>query len=382
MEAGSLRGSPDVEARPRRLGLRIGLIVGAWGFAGLFLGAQAWISRSTRGEPVPWGQAFAIWGAWAAVGMLLTPLALGLVSRFPLERPRWVRSLLAHLAAGALVTATHLALFAVLAPGLGSPSAAPTWWETYRRLLGTAFLMNVPAYWIVVGAAQAWRWAAVAGERERRALRLEGQLAETRLAVLSSQLQPHFLFNALNTIAVLMREDVEAAERVLVRLGSLLRRALDTANPGEVSLREELVLLDAYLGVERARYGDRLAALVDVPDELLEARIPALVLQPLVENAVRHGLANRRTGALEVRAERRGDRLQVTVRDDGDGFDASFRDGVGLSNTRARLELLYGSSQAVEIESSPGAGSAVSLTIPYRGAPAAEVVAPDRRWRP
>ena len=201
------------------------------------------------------------WYVWAA----LTPLITWLCWR--VRNWRWW-SLLIVAGAGVFVAFFKVTLTRVLRGAIGGG-------DEYFQI--TNLVIQYLIFWAIVLAARGWRYHLDTQQRELRTSQLEALLAQTRLQMLSMQLQPHFLFNALNTIAVLMREDVEAAERVLVRLSSLLRRALDTSTSGEVSLRQELVLLDAYLEVERARYGDRLAALVEVPDELLDARIPDLL---------------------------------------------------------------------------------------------------------
>jgi LytS/YehU family sensor histidine kinase len=189
---------------------------------------------------------------------------------------------------------------------------------------------------------------------------------------LRAQLDPHFLFNSLNTISVLMREDVDAADRVLVTLSRLLRRALEGSGAAEVPLREEVAFVEAYLEIEKARFADRLTYRVDVGPKLLEARVPSLLLQPLVENAVRHGLARRvdfeTPGRIEIAAEEREGTLRLTVRDNGPGLDGTETPGVGLANTRSRLRLLYGDRHAFEMTPGAEGGVAVTIVLPLRPA--------------
>lgn len=340
-------------------------IVGAWTGAALLLATQAYFSGAIRGDAVAWSRSLAIWLAWAYVWALLTPVILWLAARFPLERPRLATALGVHAASSAALVAIDLALYAAVAPWVGALSAGPTWVATYSRLLGTTFFLGLPVYWILVGAMQAVRLARAARERERRASRLEAQLAEARLAALRAQLQPHFLFNALNSVSVLMHEDVEAADRVLVQLSGLLRRALESSAAPEVPLYEEMAFLEAYLAIEQVRFEDRLRYRVEIAPEVLDARVPSLILQPLVENAVRHGLGTSPAPCrIEIAAERRNGSLHLSVRDDGPGISPGAAEGVGLSNTRSRLQLLYGDAHSFYLATAPGGGLLVTLAIP------------------
>jgi two-component system, LytTR family, sensor kinase len=343
----------------------IAAVVGAWTGAALLLATQAYFAGSVRGDSVAWSRSLAIWLAWAYVWALLTPIILWLTARFPLERPRLARSLLIHGASSAILVVVDLALFAGVAPWVGALSAGPTWVSTFSRLLGTTFFFGLPVYWILVGAMQAVRLARTARERDRRAIRLEAQLSEARLLALREQLQPHFLFNALNSVSVLMHEDIEAADRVLVQLSGLLRRALESSAAQEVPLREEMAFLEAYLAIEQTRFTDRLSCRVDIAPDVLDARVQSLILQPLVENAVRHGLERSASPCrIEIAAERRDGRLHLSVRDDGPGLSPGAAEGVGLSNTRSRLELLYGDAHSFHLAPAPGGGLLVTLAIP------------------
>jgi LytS/YehU family sensor histidine kinase len=183
------------------------------------------------------------------------------------------------------------------------------------------------------------------------------------------QLNPHFLFNTLHSISSLMHKDVEAADRMIMRLSDLLRAALSSADTQEVSLRKELELLQLYLGIEQIRFGDRLSVQMNVADEALDAQVPNLILQPLVENAIRHGIEPRaRPGKIELHACRQADALSLAVCDNGKGIpDAKpAREGVGLSNTRERLRELYGEAHRFELRQGAEGGLRVEMTIPYR----------------
>ena len=346
------------------------VILAAWTLVALLFAGQAWLAAQVRGEPLALARAATIWLAWAAGWAALTPVALALAARFPLQRPRLLRALAVHGLASAACALLNLALFALAAPAIGAAHAEPTWLATFSRLLGTTFLLNLPVYWLTVGVAHGERLVRAARERDRRQLRLEAQLADARLQALRQQLQPHFLFNALNTIAVLMHEDVDSAERILLQLSALLRRSLDTSEAHEVTLGQELGFIESYLQVEQARFGGRLGYRIDVPDALLDARVPNLILQPLVENALRHGLATRAgPGRVQISAQRHGDALVLRVADDGRGLPPAPTERVGLANTRTRLRLLYPDRQRFEVKNARDGGVIAEIELPWRTAP-------------
>src|ERR1700724_2388633 len=202
--------------------------------------------------------------------------------------------------------------------------------------------------------------------QELRASRLEAQLAQAQLSALKMQLHPHFLFNTLNSISALLHGDVEAADRMVARLGDFLRLTLENSETQEVTLDQELEFLQCYLDIELTRFQDGLRVEFDIAPETRDALTPNLILQPLVENAIRHGIAHRiEPGRVEIRSERHGDRLHIEVRDDGPGF-ASNTPGIGLSNTRARLERLYGSGYVLQLSNGTQNGAVVILEIPFR----------------
>jgi LytS/YehU family sensor histidine kinase len=219
--------------------------------------------------------------------------------------------------------------------------------------------------------------AAVARAREVHQSKLQGQLALARLAALKMQLQPHFLFNALHTVGALVRTGRTApAVQVVARLGDLLRRMLDGAMTQEVTLREELEFIRAYLEIEQVRFEDRLVVRWDVPAAVLDAKVPHLILQPLVENALRHGISSQEaSGVLEIEAHQRDDTLEVTVTDNGSGLDARKQSdamrGVGLVNTQLRLSQLYGSAASFEVVNVPAGGVTARLRVPFEVVPVA-----------
>jgi LytS/YehU family sensor histidine kinase len=237
----------------------------------------------------------------------------------------------------------------------------------------------VIAYWFILLVHTAVRYHDKFQERAEAALRLElnaaelrAQLTSAQLGALKMQLQPHFLFNTLHAISALVWTDPARADRLLARLSEMLRLTLRSGTRVETTLAEELTLLERYAEIQEARYGDRLRVSFDVEAGVREALVPRLILQPLVENAIRHGVTRRITpGQVEVRAWRGDGRLNLTVRDDGVGLGHGVREGVGLSITRARLRQLYGREQRFALAPAPDGGAVCSLSIPFRMAEAA-----------
>ncbi len=229
------------------------------------------------------------------------------------------------------------------------------------------FITYVVVYWAVLLVAHVRDFYGKYRERELRAAQLESGLARARLDLLKSQLRPHFLFNTLNAVSALIHTDVEAADRVVARLGDLLRLSLEDFDLQEAPLTRELEVIRSYLAIEQARLGPRLSVRLDVDPGAEDALAPTFLLQPLVENAIRHGVASRSApGWVEVRAWRERDRLHLEVRDDGPGLSAEPCGGVGLSNTRARLLHLYGADQHLEVRNDPAGGCVAHVTLPFR----------------
>ena len=238
---------------------------------------------------------------------------------------------------------------------------------------------GVLTYWLVVGLYQSIHFYQAAMERQTRAAQLETQLSHAELENLKSQLHPHFLFNSLHTIGVLMQEDVDAASHLLVCLGDLLRMALERRE-NEITLQSELEFVGKYLEIEQTRFHDRLKVHMDVPPDLLAVYVPSLALQPLVENAIKHGISvDSAAGRLEIAAQRHNGRVWLCVRDDGPGPapGSRLRFGVGLTNVQSRLKQLYGDESSLELTRGDGRGCEAIITIPLRSSH--EDASPHRR---
>jgi two-component system, LytTR family, sensor kinase len=343
---------------------RASLYVFIWTVVGVFLFSRGLTQRLLRPDPTPWWHYVLSWMMAAYVWALLTPAMLWLGRRFPLERPHRLRRTLLHLALGSLFSVVQLAGEGVgnWAFGLFPPFMA-TFPHALRNLLPLGFHNGVLTYWVVLSV----QWTVL---YYRRTAELRAQLASARLSAMKMQLQPHFLFNTLNAIVVLVRQQKGAeAEEMLGHLSDLLRCVLDDVEAQEVPLQRDLECLGLYLAIEQVRFQDRLRVEITAGAEAREAAVPQLGLQPIVENAIRHGLGGRAAaGRVAITAERAGSLLRIRVEDDGPGFPKGGPrpEGIGLSNTRTRLEHLYGPEARLLLENLPGGGAAVTMVLPYR----------------
>ena len=350
----------------RRRWLKFALYIAGWTVAAFVFAAQHYVGYG--GEmAIGWRRVITSelgqWYAWAA----LFPIIFWLARRFPLESPHLSSRLGMHLAVAIFVTALQLCLQAILVwiiRGFSDPLAL-----IVSRLTHNAFLVcseGFVLYWVLLLGSHTIHFQSRLRAQESRASRLEAQLAQAQLSALKMQLHPHFLFNTLHSISALLHGDVEAADRMVARLGDFLRLTLENSESQEVTLEQELEFLRCYLDIELTRFQDRLRVEFDIGPGTLDALTPNLILQPLVENAIRHGIAHRiEPGCIEIRSGRRGNKLRIEVRDDGPGF-ASNTQGIGLTNTRARLERLYGSGYVLQLSNGTQNGAIVILEIPFR----------------
>jgi signal transduction histidine kinase len=304
---------------------------------------------------------------------LLTPAIVAAALRVRAPGLSLPRVLLLHLLGAALFVLLGGALMGTvenLLPWTRPETALAAAGSGILRYLGPDLLI----YCQVVAATEAFAHAWESRRRGIAAATYARQLAEARLHVLSAQLQPHFLFNTLHAISALIYQDPARAERLLARLSEMLRLTLRSGTRVETTLEEELALLRRYAEIQETRYGERLRVAFEVEPGVRGAMVPRLILQPLVENAIRHGITRRITpGRVDVRAWEGEGRLHLTVCDDGVGLPRSLREGVGLGITRARLRQLYGTEQRVDLRSPPGGGAECALSIPLRLAESPEV---------
>lgn len=353
--------------------LPVAVLAALWTVPALLSTLETVIFASMSGRPMPVWRAFVSessgWYTWA----LITPLIVWLGRRFPLARPiRW-SNVAVH--AGALVCAALTQAFVSTAFG----QLTGTTNRPFALMMRSWFLSQLPfalfIYAAIVGVSYALRERRRAEMRERHAARLAKELAEAQLRALRMQLQPHFLFNTLNAIMALVRDvETDRAIEALSLLSDLLRTAIHAGLEQETTLADELTFIGRYLEIERVRFGDRLAVSVDLPPAVANALVPTFLLQPFVENALRHGLAARRSnGTVRLSAAAVGARLVLRVNDDGVGLPPDWEErmsrGVGIANARARLAQMYGDEGVLTVSSNgAGSGTEVNVQLPLRTA--------------
>ena len=312
-----------------------------------------------------------VWYSWGC----LSPLILRLGKRFPCEGAFWWRGLLVHLTAGVILSAVHTAAATSLKMIIQPFDA---WSDThpfliqYQGGLRNFFLFDFFIYWAILGVGYAFDYRERYREREAQAAQLKAQLAQAQLESLKMQLHPHFLFNTLHTIAGLVRSNERRpAVNMIAGLSDLLRHALESADEQEVPLREEVKFIELYLDIQKVRFSDRLTVRMEIAPETLDALVPNLLLQPLVENAIRHGISlDDSAGVIVIDAYRNNNMLQIRVSDDGPGLQSGWRmeesEGIGLANTSERLKHLYGTEHRFDLRNGETGGMTASIAIPFR----------------
>lgn len=351
---------------------RVGLAFVFWTMIGLSFASQFYLSSSKSGRPVTWGYAVS-WslGDWYVWALLSVPI-IYLGRRYRFDDVRWTRSVGIHLVASMVVALVYMLLRAWLGQVQRQWSGVTvSFAEAFNPLAVKSVHFNLLIYWVIVSVTHAFSYYRQYQERALRASELEKRLAQAKLQALQMQLNPHFLFNTLNAIASLMHKDVKAADRMITRLADLLRYALESTDAHEVTLRQELSFLERYLEIEKTRFGNRLSVRMEVPDVLMEALVPNLVLQPLVENAIKHGIERKsKPGLIQLRARDAGERLELTVEDNGPGLSVQpgTRKGIGIANTRARLTELYGEAHTFDMRTGESGGVVVTISFPLRRA--------------
>jgi sensor histidine kinase YesM len=351
---------------------RAALVFGVWTIIGLVFSAQWYFAAFRSDQPIPWTKALYVQMSWGYLWALATPLVLYLIRRFPIDKQNWLHSLLIHLLASNLLifitgVISHIIVFLNYGRALGRTY---TFSNSLRFAVGN-YTEGMGVYLLIVFLAYAYSYYQRYRQGELRASQLEAQLSQAQLQALKMQLHPHFLFNTLHSISALLHKDTEAARKMITRLGDFLRLTLENSGTQEVTLKEEMEFLRCYLEIERIRFQDRLTTRVFIDPEALDTRVPNLILQPIVENAIRHGIAPRSTpGEIEIRAKQEDGFLRIQVLDNGPGLpmnrnvDNLFKKGLGLMNTQTRLDRLYGAQHRFEIANGPKGGLAVTLEIP------------------
>jgi signal transduction histidine kinase len=324
-----------------------------------------------KSPSIPWALIsslnFSYWYVWA----VLTPPILWLARRYPFERHAWGRFVAVHVVGVFVFTFAHSALSAYLrVVAMDNLSERVV---LFSAALRERFVLNFDyeamTYWFLVGISHALAYRRESDERAITAANLQARLAEANLETLQRQLHPHFLFNTLHTISALIHRNADAADAMLTRLSDLLRLTLNRVRVRQLPLKEEIDFIQKYLEIEQARYGERLRVIFDVDPTVLDAAVPSLVLQPLVENALRHGIGPKVGGGrIDIIASRDEDRLCLVVRDDGYGVPMhelhALNEGVGVSNTRSRLHHLYGDQHRFEFRTPRTGGLEVTVAIP------------------
>lgn len=318
------------------------------------------------------------WLYWAIVA----PVVFLFVYRFPIDRENWKRAVPVHIILGVvLILLGNVWADALMSNRMGpppemkgGPPPGPDGFGSGRGGPGgrppkPPFFIGfrMPFYLGILSVAHAALYSRRARERERNSLELQASLAKARLDALKTQLQPHFLFNALNAIASLVHENPDKADEMLVSLSDLLRRTLDVSGDQELPLKGEMELVERYLSIERVRFGKRLKVVTEIEPETEKAMVPALMLQPLVENAIKHGLESRpEAGLVKITVRREEGDVILSVADDGAGLSEPITEGIGISNTKARLRELYGDKAALNLKNC--GGLVVEVKIPFRSA--------------
>lgn len=362
-------------------------------FAVFGLLALASVGQLGMTRSMPMGELLNIavrdWLYWAIVA----PVVFLIVYRFPIDRENWRRAVPAHIVLGVvLILLGNVWADAFMSnrmgpppemkggPPLGPGGFGPKFggpaekrdgfgpWPGGKPPKPPFFIgFRLPFYLGILSVAHAALYSRRARERERNSLELHASLAKARLDALKTQLQPHFLFNALNAIASLVHENPDKADEMLVALSDLLRRTLDVSGDQELPLKGELELVERYLSIERVRFGKRLRVVIEIEPETEKAMVPALMLQPLVENAIKHGLESRpEAGLVRIAVRREGGDVILSVADDGAGLAEPITEGIGISNTKARLRELYGDKAALNLKNC--GGLVVEVKIPFRSA--------------
>ncbi|HZR55549.1 MAG TPA: histidine kinase [Terriglobales bacterium] len=361
------------------------LSFGVWTFVALSATATMYQLYRLSGMPMKLGSTLALEFSQVLTYAPLTPFVFGFATRYPIERRNWIRRSLLYLGAGILFALAHVILRGAIYGVWDSQThqrISIIWdaqvhhvhirWHEFNELFIVNLVDDITGTFLpIVMIGHAISYYRRFRERELRSSQLESQLANAHLHALKSKLQPHFLFNTLHSISALMHNDVKAADMMMSRLGDLLRMSLENDSAQETTLRRELEFVNAYLQIEVIRFGDRLVTSLEVPDDMLDAEVPQLLLQPLVENAIKHGISKSSAkGKIQISTRQSNSHLELCISNSGpplpDTSPLGWRKGFGLRATKERLETLYGADHVLEMKEKLEGGADVFVRIPFR----------------
>lgn len=349
--------------------VRFGLIWGIWTIVGLFFTTQAYLMNYADRRPIRYGYNFLMQASSCYLWALATPLVLWLSRRFCIERSNWLRRASLHLLFSLVLCSSLIGFHFIgymLILGRGPDITLFRAFNFVYYNLDRWLLI----YWLILILRHAFDYYHSYRKGELKASELRTQLVQSQLEALKMQVHPHFLFNTLHSISALLSKDTEAARKMITRLGDFLRLTLENSGSMEVTLQQEIEFLNGYLEIERIRFKDRLTTNIHVDPDVLDVHVPNLILQPIVENAMRHAIGNSTAGRIEVTAVPRNGVVRIEVKDNGPGIqddralEPRLGRGVGLANTRARLAGLYGDAASFDLTNDPSGGLVVTLEIP------------------
>lgn len=349
---------------------RLAMIWGIWTIVALFFSTQVYMMYYSGNQPIPYAKAFFVQASACYLWALATPLVLWLARAHRIGRHNWYKKVLFHVAVSvglsSLLIVIHFVIYMIIVGRVNR--ITPYWAFDYLYPNLDRWLL---VYWFIFLTSHAFNYYRSYREGELKASQLRTQLAQAQLEALKMQVHPHFLFNTLHSISALLSKDTESARKMITRLGDFLRLTLESGGATEVTLQQELEFLNGYLEIERVRFQDRLTTKIDIDPEVLNVRVPNLILQPIVENAMRHAVARTNEGHVEISALPRNGSVRIEVKDNGPGISSEPKSmarsrGVGLANTQARLECLYGSEAKFELLNRASGGLTVVLEVPRR----------------
>lgn len=348
--------------------VRVGLIWGVWTIVALFFSTQSYLMYYAERQPIRYAQGFLFQASACYLWALATPLVLWLSRRFCIDRTNWLRRAGLHflfsLALVSTLLAVHFVVFMLLLGRAGNITPFRVFGFVYNNLDRWLLI-----YGFILLLSHAFNYYNSYRKGELKASELRTQLVQSQLEALKMQVQPHFLFNTLHSISALLSKDTEGARKMITRLGDFLRLTLENSGSMEVTLQQEIEFLNGYLEIERIRFQDRLTTDIHVDPAVLDVHVPNLILQPIVENAMRHAIGTSSTGRVEITAAPRNGVVRIEVKDNGPGIidralETRRGKGLGLANTQARLAGLYGDAARFEMANDPAGGLIVALEIP------------------